>query len=65
MNICTLFYTNSDDFPLNSYQEVDVNFSYVYQIDINTCPYKNKNECIVYREKLDTIHVLYSEEEEK
>lgn len=65
VNICTLFYTNSADFSLRRYQEVDVHFFYVYQIDINTCPYKNKSECIVYREKLDTIHVLYSEEEEK
>lgn len=62
---CTLFYTNTEEFDLKEYEGIKIRFYYVYQLSINTCPYKNKNECPIYMEKLEQIHVLYSEEEEE
>lgn len=63
VNVCTLLYANPGDALTE--KELDVKYSlfYVHSIDISKCPYKNKDECMVYQKNLDSVHILYSEEE--
>ncbi|MCC8089508.1 MAG: metallophosphoesterase [Rikenellaceae bacterium] len=64
VNICTLFYTDENIIKPRKMSGINVCFYGAYQIAIITCPYKNVDECIICREKLDSIHILYSEENE-
>lgn len=43
-------------------QKIKINFSFIQETCINGCPFKKVDDCIIYKEHLDTIHILYSED---
>lgn len=66
INICTLFYSRTNEFELKEYEGVAVCLYYIFKLNLNKCPYNDKDaeKCIIFSEKLEHIHVLYSEEEQ-
>lgn len=63
ITIYALFDTNDIEVNLKTHMGIQVDFHSSYHIPINTCPFSDPNECIIYKENLETVNILYSEEE--
>ena len=65
INIVTLINAGGNEFPvqeLSNHYNIEITFNAALDFQLVDCPYKIKEECLIYTNKLSSVHLLAKEE---